>query len=126
MSFMTAELVQHENKASSFSGTRKMVLRRMVPKGKNQNVIKLGVETASCLRETHQERWWVRPPPQPLLMGFPRGQEAVSTPKTINVWLLYFGTIQRSTILRVPDVHVYEKNSNAAAIRRTTGLLRPG
>ncbi len=35
------------------SGTRKMVLRRMVPKDKSQKLMILGVEPAPSLRETH-------------------------------------------------------------------------
>ncbi len=38
------------------SGTRKMVLRRMVPKGKSPNWSIFEVEMAYCLWETHQER----------------------------------------------------------------------
>ncbi len=50
------------------SGARKMVLCRMVPKDKDQQLMILWVETASCLRETCQERWGA---PPPFLMGFP-------------------------------------------------------
>ena len=82
------------------SGTRKMVLRRMVPKDKIKNSFILKVEMASCPRKAHQERWGRSPPP--FLMGF-RRQEAVSIHKIGEIWFLSFGTIRRSTILRVPD-----------------------
>ncbi len=43
-------------------GARKTVLCRMVPKDKSQNSFIFGVEVASGLQETHQERWGAKPP----------------------------------------------------------------
>ncbi len=58
-----------------------MVLRRMVPKGKNQNKIIFGVHTAN---------------------GFPEGKRRCRTQNTRFV-LVSFGNIRRSTDFRVPD-----------------------
>ncbi len=68
-----------------------MVLRRMVPNDRIRLSYIVGIETASNLRETHQERW-----------GLPQAG-AVPTPKIINLWILSFGTIRHRTILRVPE-----------------------
>ncbi len=87
--------------AAPGSGTREMVPRRMVPKDKCQLLMIFGVETASCLRETHHERWGALPSTFP--DGSPRRQDALSISQIISIWLSSFGTIRSGTILRVPD-----------------------
>ncbi len=78
-----------------------MVLRQTVLKDKNTNSYIFGVETASYLRETHENRWGAKP--STFSDGSPR-QEAASTPKVHEFVILSFGTIRRSTTLLVLDV----------------------
>jgi hypothetical protein len=56
---------QKRSRGRDRSGTRKMVLRRRVPKEKSQKCIIVAIETASCLRENLKERWGASPPTFP-------------------------------------------------------------
>ncbi len=88
------------NALPSISGTRKMVLRRMVPKDRSRKLMTFGVEMASCLRGTHQERLGASP--QLFLTGFPEAGGHLDT-NTLQNLSLSLGTIRRITILRVSD-----------------------
>jgi hypothetical protein len=68
----------------SRSGTRKRELFRREPKDKSSNWWISEVETASCLQETHQERWGALP--SPFLMAFPEA-----------------GSLRRSSLLWAPE-----------------------
>jgi hypothetical protein len=78
----------------------KKELRRREPKDNNPTWPIFGVETASCLRETHQERWGASPPTFP--DGFPGGR-TVSTPQIDQFELLSFGSLRGSSLVWVPD-----------------------
>ncbi len=82
------------------SGTRKREVHRRRPKDKSTNSLILGVETASCLRETHQQRWGAKTPS--FLMGFPEAGGGFD-PKIRRNLALSFGSLRRSSLLRVPE-----------------------
>ncbi len=77
-----------------------MVLRRMVQKEKNTNFVDLGGEAASCLRETHKERWKAKP--SPFLIGS-RRQKAALTPQTSKNFLVYLSASFYGHTMRVLD-----------------------
>ncbi len=66
-------------RAPTILGYRDMVLRRVVPKETKQDSPIFGIETASRLRETFQERWGAKPPNFP--GGSPGGRRPFRPPQ---------------------------------------------